>query len=38
MRNRQDIFAFCAVLLLLPVFLEANAQAYGRKRTCILQS
>ena len=27
MRNRLKIFAFCAVLLLLPVFLEANAQA-----------
>lgn len=27
MRNRLEIFALCAVLLLLPVFLEANAQA-----------
>ena len=27
MRNRLKIFALCAVLLLLPVFLEANAQA-----------
>ena len=27
MRNRLEIFALCAVMLLSPVFLEANAQA-----------